>query len=141
LWDGLLSGQDRILVLGATNRPDDIDAAILRRMPKRFTISLPDQNQRRKILDIVRSSLTLGHPRRFIFRQTLRGTKLASDFSLDDLAAQTVLYSGSDLKELCRNAAMVPVREFIRKHSDDPDAFTKKYVEVFTATSLFCSLD
>lgn len=54
-WDGLLTGeQSRILVLGATNRPNDIDPAILRRMPKRFAIRLPDRAQRRKILDLVR---------------------------------------------------------------------------------------
>jgi SpoVK/Ycf46/Vps4 family AAA+-type ATPase len=54
LWDGLLSDADRILVLGATNRPLDIDPAILRRMPKRFAVGLPDTEQRFKILSLVR---------------------------------------------------------------------------------------
>lgn len=54
LWDGLLSASDRILVLGATNRPGDIDSAILRRMPKRFAVGLPDAEQRFKILSLVR---------------------------------------------------------------------------------------
>lgn len=102
LWDGLLSGGDSILVLGATNRPNDIDSAILRRMPKRFAVSLPDAAQRRKILEL-----------------TLKDTKLSPNFQLDALAHSTVSYSGSDLKELCRNAAMVPVREYMRKHKDD----------------------
>ena len=56
LWDGLLSSIDRILVLGATNRPNDIDSAILRRMPKRFSVGLPDLEQREKILTLVRPS-------------------------------------------------------------------------------------
>lgn len=98
LWDGLTSGTDRILVLGATNRPNDIDPAILRRMPKRFAIRLPNYEQRLKIL-----SLMLSH------------TKLASGFSIEELARRTDGLSGSDLKETCRNAAMVPVREFMRE--------------------------
>ena len=55
LWDGLTSAQDRILVLGATNRPGDIDSAILRRMPKRFPVRMPDRSQRVKILNLVRT--------------------------------------------------------------------------------------
>ena len=97
LWDGLTSGSDRIMVLGATNRPNDIDAAILRRMPKRYAVSLPDAPQRRKILSIM-----------------LRTTRLDSSFDLNGIVRKTEGYSGSDLKELCRAAAMVPVREVLR---------------------------
>lgn len=42
------------MVLGATNRPLDIDSAILRRMPKRFAVGLPAIEQRAKILKLVR---------------------------------------------------------------------------------------
>lgn len=41
------------MVLGATNRPNDIDSAILRRMPKRFAVGLPNFDQRLKILALV----------------------------------------------------------------------------------------
>ena len=41
------------MVLGATNRPMDIDPAILRRMPKRFAVGLPNAEQRFKILSLV----------------------------------------------------------------------------------------
>ncbi|KAI0076709.1 ATPase [Panus rudis PR-1116 ss-1] len=108
LWDGLLSSHDRILVLGATNRPNDIDSAILRRMPKRFSVGLPSEEQRFKILKLM-----------------LKDTKLEPDFPFQTLAEKTDGMSGSDLKELCRNAAMVPMREFMRQAGDRPDLLEK----------------
>ncbi|PVF99537.1 putative MSP1-intra-mitochondrial sorting protein [Serendipita vermifera] len=98
-WDGLLTAKDsRILILGATNRPNDIDPAILRRMPSRFAIRLPSQQQRLKILQLM-----------------LRNTPLSPSLSLDFLAAHTEGMSGSDLQELCRNAAMHPLKELMRR--------------------------
>ena len=85
------------MVLGATNRPADIDAAILRRMPKRYAVRLPDRDQRRKILDIM-----------------LADIRLDANFDMNAIVKRTEGFSGSDLKEACRNAAMQPVREFIR---------------------------
>lgn len=103
LWDGLATGDSsRILILGATNRPNDIDKAILRRMPKRFGIRLPDHEQRRRVLELM-----------------LKGTNLSPSFNIDELASRTHGMSGSDLKELCRNAAMAPVREALRSISGD----------------------
>ncbi|OXG18745.1 ATPase [Cryptococcus neoformans Tu401-1] len=99
LWDGLTTGSDsRILVLGATNRPNDIDPAILRRMPKRFAIRLPNHEQRVKILTLM-----------------LMHTRLAPDFSIEKLAQRTDGLSGSDLRETCRNAVMTPVQELMRE--------------------------
>ncbi|KAI3657624.1 hypothetical protein MP638_001343 [Amoeboaphelidium occidentale] len=99
LWDGLGSSlSDRILILGATNRYADIDKAILRRMPKRFAIKLPDEQQRTKILTLLLKGSRIDHPSKTIAK----------------LARATGGYSGSDLKELCRNAAMVPVREHFK---------------------------
>lgn len=97
LWDGLTSSTDRIMVLGATNRPNDIDSAILRRLPKRYAVHLPNAAQREKILSLM-----------------LAATPLDKTFSITELVRKTEGYSGSDLKELCRNAAMRPVREFLR---------------------------
>jgi SpoVK/Ycf46/Vps4 family AAA+-type ATPase len=103
LWDGLTSSNEsglpaRILILGATNRIQDIDEAILRRMPKKFPVSLPSRPQRRRILKLI-----------------LKDTKLDPElFDLEYLTRVTAGMSGSDIKEACRDAAMVPVREFIR---------------------------
>ncbi|KAI0597819.1 AAA-domain-containing protein [Biscogniauxia sp. FL1348] len=105
LWDGLTSANThglpaRIVVLGATNRIHDIDEAILRRMPKKFPVSLPDKTQRLRILQLV-----------------LKDTKTdAGNFNIDYIARVTAGMSGSDIKEACRDAAMAPVREYIREH-------------------------
>ena len=105
LWDGLTSTNAsglpaRIVVLGATNRINDIDEAILRRMPKKFPVPLPGKEQRRRILQLV-----LGDTRTD-----------PEDFSVDYIARITAGMSGSDIKEACRDAAMMPMREYIRQH-------------------------
>ncbi|EHY59038.1 mitochondrial dynamin GTPase Msp1 [Exophiala dermatitidis] len=106
-WDGLASASSsgrpqRILVLGATNRIQDIDDAILRRMPKKFPVSLPNTSQRLKILKIV-----------------LRDTKLDEEqLDLEYLARVMSGMSGSDIKEACREAAMIPVREMIKRQRE-----------------------
>lgn len=51
----------------------------------------------------------------------LAHTKLEPSFSVDELARRTDGLSGSDLKETCRNAAMVPVREFMRERGRSKD--------------------
>ncbi|MHA1682753.1 MAG: AAA family ATPase [Promethearchaeota archaeon] len=84
----------RILVLGATNRPWDLDPAFLRRFEKKVYIPLPDIESREAILKI--------HS---------RGIDLAGDVDFKELARLTVGYSGSDLSLVCREAIMVPVRE------------------------------
>ncbi|KAK2846424.1 hypothetical protein FQN49_005738 [Arthroderma sp. PD_2] len=106
-WDGLTSanamGQpQRVLLLGATNRIQDIDEAILRRMPKKFPVTLPLAPQRRRILSLV-----------------LKDTKVDRDqFDIPCLVKIMEGMSGSDIKEACRDAAMVPVRELIRHKRD-----------------------
>ena len=66
----------------------------------------------------------------------LKDTKLTPDFSITVLAEQTEGLSGSDLRELCRNAAMVPVREFMRSSTDNPKALEKGQLEVCTSEPL-----
>ena len=53
-WDGLRTNQyDRVLVLAATNRPGDLDEAVVRRMPRRLMVDLPDAANRAKILKVL----------------------------------------------------------------------------------------
>jgi len=107
-WDGLASssvdaGAQRICILGATNRIQDIDEAILRRMPKKFPVGLPSSSQRHNIFSLI-----------------LRDTKVdRKNFNLEYLVRVSAGMSGSDIKEACRDAAMGPVREYIRRKKAD----------------------
>jgi len=51
-WDGLSSGGGRVVVIGSTNRPFDLDEAVLRRFPRRILVDLPDLNTRQEILEV-----------------------------------------------------------------------------------------
>jgi len=94
LWDGLSTDTNSVVVIGATNRPKDVDTAILRRMPLTFKLGLPDRSQRREIISAV-----------------MRLEQVDESVDTFRLAKLTEGFSGSDLRELCRSAAMVRVRE------------------------------
>ncbi len=91
-WDGM---DDRgVFVMVASNRPFDLDDAVLRRLPRRVLVDLPAAKDRESILGI-----------------HLKNEILNPGVGLAKLAAQTPLYSGSDLKNLCVAAALAAVRE------------------------------
>ena len=100
LWDGIMSfnnnnnNKDPILVVGATNRPFDVDAAFLRRMPRSFYVGLPDATSRYNIL-----------------KSMLIHVPMADDLDIESVAQMTERYSPSDLKEVLRTAALFPLRE------------------------------
>ena len=97
-WDGFVEqaqGSFGVVVLGATNRPGDVDAAFLRRMPRTFEVPLPNSTQRKNILSLLLKD----------------EASLDRDVSLTHLAKLTNGYSGSDLTELCRAAVLIPLRE------------------------------
>ncbi|CAM9821257.1 unnamed protein product [Ectocarpus fasciculatus] len=100
LWDGLLTAERSrpVMVLGTTNRPLEIDPAILRRLPRQFVVGLPaTADQREQILQLI-----------------ARKYRLADGVDLGWVAAQTVGFSGSDLDALFQAAQTVPAREFAR---------------------------
>lgn len=99
LWDGLATTPGAtIIVMGATNRPKDLDRAILRRMPAQFVIGSPNVEQRLRILRLI-----------------LEAECMDDDVDLNRLSKLTNTFSGSDLRELCRNASVSRLREFVRK--------------------------
>lgn len=97
-WDGLLSGSnEQILVLAATNRPFDLDEAIIRRFERRIMVGLPSVENREMIL------------------KTLMSKEKHENLDFKELATMTEGFSGSDLKNLCITAAYRPVRELIQQ--------------------------
>ncbi|OLN80957.1 Protein MSP1-like protein 2 [Colletotrichum chlorophyti] len=91
-WDGMSDTKAFIMV--ATNRPFDLDDAVLRRLPRKILVDLPLKDDRASILRIL-----------------LKDEELDASVSIDEIARRTVLYSGSDLKNLCVAAAMTAVQE------------------------------
>jgi SpoVK/Ycf46/Vps4 family AAA+-type ATPase len=67
----------------------------------------------------------------------LKDTPLEPNFPMRLLAQRSVGMSGSDLRELCRNAAMLPVREYVRATSTDQEALVKGQLEVRAYLELF----
>jgi len=85
----------RVVIIGATNRPDELDEAARRRFVKRIYIPLPDSAGRQQL-----------------FLRLLRTEKHSlDDNDIDHLVNSTNGYSGADIKSLCTEAAMFPLRE------------------------------
>ncbi len=97
LMDGLKS-RGQVIVIGATNRPEAVDAALRRpgRFDREIAIGVPDKRGRKEILQI-----------------HTRGMPLAEDVNLDELAEITHGYTGADLAALAREAAMNALRNFL----------------------------
>ncbi|XP_023718260.2 spastin isoform X3 [Cryptotermes secundus] len=95
-FDGLPSNpEERVLVMAATNRPQELDEAALRRFSKRIYVTLPDHATRVLLL------------RRLLSRHC----SPLSQEELAKLATVTEGYSGSDLTGLAKDAALGPIRE------------------------------
>ena len=109
LWDGFITDNDaRVLVLAATNRPWDIDEAILRRLPRAFEVPLPDAKQRARILRVLLAGEDVDES---IWADT--DADAGGPGALEALATAADGYSGSDLQDLCKQAALVPIRELL----------------------------
>ncbi|OSX65067.1 hypothetical protein POSPLADRAFT_1136329 [Postia placenta MAD-698-R-SB12] len=100
--DGLRSSkEDNVIVIGATNRPFDLDDAVLRRLPRRLLVDLPGEKEREGWL------LALSQ----ILKILLRDETIAPDVDTKQLAKNTQSFSGSDLKHLCVSAVLDAVKE------------------------------
>uniref|UniRef100_A0A8D3CFZ5 Transitional endoplasmic reticulum ATPase n=1 Tax=Scophthalmus maximus TaxID=52904 RepID=A0A8D3CFZ5_SCOMX len=95
--DGM-SSKKNVFIIGATNRPDIIDPAILRpgRLDQLIYIPLPDEKSRMSIL-----------------KANLRKSPISKDVDVDFLAKMTNGFSGADLTEICQRACKLAIRESI----------------------------
>lgn len=98
-WDGLITDPSvQIIIMGATNRPQDVDAAILRRMPCSFRVGMPGHIQRAAILTL-----------------NMEQEEVEGAIDYVRLGEITEGLSGSDLKEVCRVAALNRVDGFVKE--------------------------
>ncbi len=124
--DGL-EGLEGVVVIGATNRPDALDPALMRpgRFDRHIYVPMPDMEARLQILKVHTKNMPL-----------------AKDVDLKNVAEKTENYSGADLEALCREAAIIALRENINakkvtmKHFEEAlkiikPSLTKSEIEAF----------
>lgn len=119
--DGM-SAKKTVFIIGATNRPDIIDSALLRpgRLDQLIYIPLPDEASRFQI-----------------FKACLRKSPVAKDVEIATLAQYTQGFSGADITEICQRACKYAIREHIemdiereRKRRENPEAMDEDEIEV-----------
>jgi SpoVK/Ycf46/Vps4 family AAA+-type ATPase len=99
LWDGLRTNAvERVLVMGVTNRPFDLDDAVLRRFQRRLLIDVPNSCLRAKVL------------KHMLRNDEIEEGAVAEEISRDEITGG---FTGSDLKNLCIAAAYRPLREML----------------------------
>ncbi|KAM6109210.1 katanin p60 ATPase-containing subunit A-like 2 [Phoenicopterus ruber ruber] len=98
--DGLARSDDLVFVLAASNLPWELDSAMLRRLEKRILVDLPSKEARRVMIQHWLPPLS-----------NSGGVELRTDLDYSLLGRETEGYSGSDIKLVCKEAAMRPVRK------------------------------
>ena len=116
--DGFAGRNQNLLLLGATNRPWDIDSAAMRsgRFSQKIYLPLPD-----------------APARKFMLEKNMKNVPVVDDFDIDKIVAQTENYSGADLEELCDRAKDEPLLKaiatdsIIKMTNADFDAVLEKF--------------
>ena len=118
LMDGLKS-RGQVVVIGATNRPDSLDAALRRpgRFDREIEIGVPDSEEREEILEI-----------------HTRNMPIAEDVNLNRLATTTHGFVGADLESLCKEAAMRVVRRILPEIKNDDEEIPEEVLKKIIVT-------
>jgi fidgetin-like protein 1 len=119
---------DKILIIGATNRPFELDEAVRRRLEKRLYIPLPTYEGRHQFV-------------KNLIEKESKTTKMdISEDEIDQLVTLTKGYSGADLKSLCTEAALVSVREHIQSDLADIENITASSIRPVVLSDFIVSL-
>jgi SpoVK/Ycf46/Vps4 family AAA+-type ATPase len=107
LWDDIFRDpSNQVMVIGASNRPQDLDAAIQRRFERSYLVGMPDERAR------------IG-----IFRKLLHPVKVEDGFSYKRCSIMTAKYTPSDIVSICKAAACIPMREQQRAKREAMEAY------------------
>jgi SpoVK/Ycf46/Vps4 family AAA+-type ATPase len=104
-------GSDRVLVMGATNKPWDLDEAALSRFQRKIYVPLPDERSRKAIFQI-----------------HLSGADVEGSGMLNELAKKTEGFSGRDIMSVCQEAISAMVRE----ENPDLENLNSKQIEEYS---------
>ncbi|MCG8333922.1 MAG: CDC48 family AAA ATPase [Proteobacteria bacterium] len=116
----------RVLVMGATNRIDLLDDAVLRpgRFDEKIEVALPNQKEREEILAIYLSQ-----------------KPYSDDIDVSTLAAKTQGYSGAEIESVCNNAALNTIRRIVGEDSPDSHLNSKPVIDTFDLDKAFMKLE
>ncbi|KAG8511897.1 Katanin p60 ATPase-containing subunit A-like 2, partial [Galemys pyrenaicus] len=123
--DGLARSEDLVFVLAASNLPWELDCAMLRRLEKRILVDLPSQEARQAMIHHWLPPVSKS-----------RALELRTDLEYSVLGQETEGYSGSDIKLVCREAAMRPVRKiFNALENHQPESSNLPKIQLDTVTT------
>ncbi|XP_034566223.1 katanin p60 ATPase-containing subunit A-like 2 isoform X2 [Notolabrus celidotus] len=122
--DGLAKSDDLVFILAASNLPWELDHAMLRRLEKRILVSLPSSIARQTMISHWLPPLS-----------ATGGVELRTELDYENLAKEMEGYSGSDLRLVCKEAAMRPVRKIfdaLESHQDGDSGMPDFQLETVT---------
>ncbi|XP_048732991.1 katanin p60 ATPase-containing subunit A-like 2 isoform X6 [Ostrea edulis] len=131
--DGLSKTDDLVFLLAASNLPWELDQAMLRRLEKRIIVDLPTYEARKAMFK---------HHLPNVVVPKEGGLELLSNLDYELLATKTEGYSGSDLRLVCKEAAMRPVRKIfdaLEKNDHHGDLHIR--LDTITSTDVLRAID
>jgi len=99
----------RVIVIAATNKPWDLDEALIRRLEKRIYIPLPSEKGRKKLFEI-----------------NMKLVKADDSIKWETLLKSTDGYSGADIANVCREAALMPIRKMMLENTNIEEIVAKQ---------------